>query len=311
MNFPELLKNTVHANRMVNMELTSDWLIPNVYEYSYEQLLQPHSLHLLAGGNICTDFPVSFSFRPINCCLLLFTAEGGGQITSFGQTLTATDRQLILFDCNQAFTLRSLVLPWNFKLFFISPKNMNLYIPYLKSVESPCFSIPELSPVNRSINTLLSVRTRPDCRELLLMHKALTDIFCELFLSLQPDSHYVSPDIPDYLYEMWDHLERHYEEPFTLEQFEERLGISKYRLCREFSGAYGMPPLKYLTDKRLKEAQKMLLTTDLTIHEISSKIGYENVNHFINLFKKYVGLTPKQFRQKALQEQPVLHCPSQ
>lgn len=55
----------------------------------------------------------------------------------------------------------------------------------------------------------------------------------------------------------------------------------------------------------------MLLTTDWTIHEISSKVGYDNVNHFINLFKKNTGLTPGAFRQTVLAEQPALRSPVQ
>ena len=58
----------------------------------------------------------------------------------------------------------------------------------------------------------------------------------------------------------------------------------------------------------MEAAKKMLLTTDNTVHEISSKVGYDNVNHFINLFKKENGVTPSVFRQKALKDQSASHC---
>ena len=57
--------------------------------------------------------------------------------------------------------------------------------------------------------------------------------------------------------------------------------------------------------------KKILLTTDFSIHEVSSMIGYENTNHFINLFKKYVGSTPGKFRQKALEDRFSSHFPVQ
>lgn len=60
-----------------------------------------------------------------------------------------------------------------------------------------------------------------------------------------------------------------------------------------------------------EEAKKILLTTDFSIHEVSSMIGYENTNHFINLFKKYVGSTPGKFRQKALEDRFSSHFPVQ
>lgn len=43
-------------------------------------------------------------------------------------------------------------------------------------------------------------------------------------------------------------------------------------------------------------AKNLLLSTDKHIHEIASELGYENTNHFINLFKKETGLTPMVYR---------------
>ncbi|MDY2813408.1 MAG: AraC family transcriptional regulator [Dorea sp.] len=124
-------------------------------------------------------------------------------------------------------------------------------------------------------------------------------------------THLSSTSLPGYLIELKDYLEHHYSEEFSLGEWEERLHINRYRLCREFSAAFQVPPLRYLTRKRIEESKKMLLTTDWTIHEISSKVGYDNVNHFINLFKKNTGLTPGAFRQTVLAEQPALRSPVQ
>jgi AraC-like DNA-binding protein len=40
-----------------------------------------------------------------------------------------------------------------------------------------------------------------------------------------------------------------------------------------------------------------LLSGDKRIHEIANEVGYENTNHFINLFKKETGLTPAAYRR--------------
>ena len=45
---------------------------------------------------------------------------------------TADDSHLIWFDCNQNFSLQSVVLPWNFKLFFISGTTLSSFSPILK-----------------------------------------------------------------------------------------------------------------------------------------------------------------------------------
>ena len=59
-------------------------------------------------------------------------------------------------------------------------------------------------------------------------------------------------------------------------------------------------PYEYAdSDGSIEKAKEMLLNTDLTVHEISSKTGFENVNHFINLFKRNTGLTPNVFRNRS------------
>lgn len=314
MDFLESYYRSVHANKMANIDSDIDLLIPNIYRYSAElhacANTYPDCLHLLAGGNNKIEFPISFSFSPLNCYLLLYTDKGGGRISTQGITVSITEHQLLILDCNQAFTLQSLLLPWSFKLFFFNGKDMELFAPLLKPLSIPHFSIPDFSSIRPCINLLLSVNTKPDTYDLITMHQNITDILSALFFSLHKKKQEVLCS-HSYLTELRDYLENHYYGNFSLNKCEELFGISKYRLCREFSKTYGIPPLKYLTQKRLEEAKKMLLTTDWTIHEISNKIGYENVNHFINLFKKDTGSTPNSFRQKALPSQSASHCPVQ
>lgn len=315
MNFLKSYHLAVRVNKMANIESNADLLIPNIYQYSSEHDTCPSRyldfLHLLAGGNIEIEFPVSFSFQALDCCLLLYTGNGGGRISYKGMSISITENQLLLFDCRQPFTLQPLLLPWTFKLFFFTGKDMELFKTLLNLSAALHFTIPEFSGIHHCFSSLLSVSTHPDTYDLIAMHKNLTEILSSLCLSLRKNTILEIPCTQGYLLEMRDHLEHHYNDSFSLNKYEELFNISKYRLCREFSAAYGMPPLKYLTKRRLEKAKKMLLTTDWTVHEISSKIGYENVNHFINLFKKDTGTTPNAFRQKALSAQSASHCPVQ
>lgn len=313
MDFQKSYYANVMPNRMVNLELTQDFLIPNVYRYSFslsdneDTLLK--FLHLLGGGSIHTDFPVSFSFHPMQCCLVLYTLKGGGRITHAANNLSATEGALAFIDCNNTFSLHSLILPWNFMLFFIDGRDIELY-RYVLPDFGGVFQTAEYSFIKNCFRSLLSVPTSADTSDILFMHKYLSEILSTICLSERSEHTAASENIPGYLIELYDLLEHQYAKNFSLDKCEELFHVSKYRLCREFSAAYGMPPLKYLIHRRLEEAKKMLLTTDRTVHEISSKVGYDNVNHFINLFKKNTGLTPGVFRQKALEAQYAQRFPS-
>ncbi len=56
----------------------------------------------------------------------------------------------------------------------------------------------------------------------------------------------------------------------------------------------------YIKELRIKEAKKLLETTELKIHEISQKIGYENEKHFMKTFKVACGVSPTEYRKNML-----------
>ncbi|KMQ52408.1 AraC family transcriptional regulator [Chitinispirillum alkaliphilum] len=61
---------------------------------------------------------------------------------------------------------------------------------------------------------------------------------------------------------------------------------------------YGLSFKRYLNRLRLFEAQRLLRTTDRSIQEIASAVGYSNISHFNRVFKETFNGTPRQFRNK-------------
>lgn len=302
MNFPELFYQNVKANRMINIDATPSFLIPNVYHPVKESDLTSGLLTLLGGGSVQTRFPVSFSFQPMECFLILYTCQGGGKLSSGHGTCSVTEDSLAFIDCSEPFTLQSLVVPWNFYIFFLGRDNMELYQEILSPFTLPVFHIPECSHTAQQLKNLLSVHVDMELSDMLCAHRLLTDIFCSVSESVTAAGQV--PDVPSYLLHMWDTFEHHYREPFSLADMESLYNVSRYRLCREFTAAYGLSPLQFLIHKRLTEAKNLLHTTDWTIQEISGHVGYDNVNHFIHLFKKDTGYTPNAYRKLALTEKP-------
>lgn len=309
MNFYDAFQQSVKSNKMVDMEFSPMFLIPNLYKYAENSYIQESYqasvdfMHMLAGGNVLANQFFSFSFLPIDCYIILYTYNGGGRICTSGKNITLSEQTLVFFDCSQKFSLQSMVLPWNFKIFFIQGQNLNLYKPILSFPDNCLFAIPEYSPVIRGFSELISIPSQYNFKDLIKMHKILTDILCTLSITLNSDeqtpSENVPSNLPPYLYELKDYIDNHYSEPFSLDNCEDLLKISKYRLCREFSKYFGDSPAHYLKTIRLEKAKELLLNTDLNIYEISTQVGYENVNHFINLFKKETSTTPNAYRSKA------------
>lgn len=314
MNFYEMYMDSISIRKNTSNEDNPGILISNLYSYKnlpISHAQQSSFLHLLASGNLFCENLFSFSFRSMNCCMLLYTTIGSGTLSFQNTSVSLTEKHLLIFDCNQRFSLQGALLPWSFKIFFFSGDRLELYKELLQLKNGPCFQLPEFSPLHHSINQLIRIDSSVSMSQFLLMQQLLEQICTTLYVTEHPLSQERRFSIPVYLIEMKDIFDHHYADEFSLPVYQERYKISKFRLCREFATYFGEPPLHYLNHRRIEAAKEMLLTTDLNVHMISSLVGIENVNHFINLFKKYVGTTPNAFRQKAPAAQPVLRSPAQ
>lgn len=55
---------------------------------------------------------------------------------------------------------------------------------------------------------------------------------------------------------------------------------------------------EYVNGLRMRRAKQLLTSLHLKIQEIASAVGYQNVNSFIRMFKRYSGMTPGEYRKK-------------
>jgi AraC-like DNA-binding protein/mannose-6-phosphate isomerase-like protein (cupin superfamily) len=98
--------------------------------------------------------------------------------------------------------------------------------------------------------------------------------------------------------EIKEYIDRNYTRDISLGHIADRLYISQDYLSHVFKNETGYSPINYLINRRVGEAKKLLLTTDMSIQQISLEVGYENTGYFSTLFKKIAGISPGMFRDK-------------
>lgn len=89
-------------------------------------------------------------------------------------------------------------------------------------------------------------------------------------------------------------LEKNYKNNITLDDLSNLTGLSKYYLLRSFTKQKGISPYSYLETIRIDKAKKLLEQGMLPI-EVALLTGFSDQSHFSNFFKKFIGLTPKQY----------------
>jgi AraC-like DNA-binding protein len=84
---------------------------------------------------------------------------------------------------------------------------------------------------------------------------------------------------------------------FNLEEFakENNIGYSWFR--RMFKNYTGLSPRQYCLQLKIMRAKELLLSTDLSVKEISYEMGFESIHYFSRMFKKKTGINPTKFRK--------------
>ena len=92
------------------------------------------------------------------------------------------------------------------------------------------------------------------------------------------------------------YIDSHYSENITLDFLSNLTYINKFHLVHLFTKEMGISPINYLINKRIDESKKLLSTTNYSIRDISSIVGFSNSSYFSQMFKKIAGISPKTFR---------------
>ncbi|HUY48820.1 MAG TPA: AraC family transcriptional regulator [Streptosporangiaceae bacterium] len=91
-----------------------------------------------------------------------------------------------------------------------------------------------------------------------------------------------------------------YSEPLSLTEIAESALLSRFYFARLFRQATGITPGRFLAAVRIYQAKHMLLSSSMTITDISFAVGYNSLGSFTNYFTDSVGFSPGRFRRAAL-----------
>lgn len=92
-------------------------------------------------------------------------------------------------------------------------------------------------------------------------------------------------------------LMSHLHEDLSIDRLTNEFNISRNKLYDSCNRYLQTGIAEYIKNLRIKEAQRLLAETDLTVHEISDRVGFADYNYFCRIFKKTAGLPALKYRQ--------------
>ncbi|WP_223070409.1 AraC family transcriptional regulator [Paenibacillus caui] len=96
---------------------------------------------------------------------------------------------------------------------------------------------------------------------------------------------------------IFEYVEKHYQEPITLNKVAEYMGFSPYYFTKMFKKNTGMTFISFLNEYRLNKAKWILLNEDASITAVAEAAGFGSVKTFHHFFKEATGISPLKYRK--------------
>lgn len=100
----------------------------------------------------------------------------------------------------------------------------------------------------------------------------------------------------DEISQILEYLSFHYADSYSSKILAQKCHLSESQLRRRFASVTGMPPIAYRNLLRCRIAAELLTRTDMTIFDISNRIGFHATSDFYRAFKKTYGCSPSRYR---------------
>ena len=264
----ELISCTVLSGYNIQKDIENARFHSAFFTYE-ESMINDGLIHLLANGDNSFAYSCSYTFSFIPCYHFFYIYEGTLTVTSGSSKSSYSKNTAALFEAGSEITY-STNGKCRFYEAFILGAPLNLYHEFLPESISYKKESAGASVLWSHLSLLSRLQGELSVTDIFRISKWFNDILTELCVFIENSSK-KRDRAPSYLLSVKNQMDKNYAEPLSLDDLEATYRISRYRICREFSFYFGESPMRYLNSRRIDAAKRLLLTTDLSVHEVGSQ----------------------------------------
>lgn len=94
-----------------------------------------------------------------------------------------------------------------------------------------------------------------------------------------------------------DYIEEYLETDISLDELSRLTQLSRFHMARRFKATFGVPPHRFIIDRRIDLAKRLLAEGDLPVADVAKSVGFSSSALFIKTFRATTGVTPLVFRR--------------
>ena len=285
-----------------------DTAIRNIFyhclEYDHEQL---GDLFLVACGMEDCDPGASNGPEERDCFHLHIVRSGKGTLQVKGQSLEIGKNQMFLLkDGEEVFYKADSDDPWSYCWVTFNGSNARMITEDIGFTEG-IYCMPCAVSPGDFFDLIRKMHAKPEMNRINDLYR--NGVLLE-FLSLAMEAGGYTAEaaelrnrkpVEDYIDSAAAFIHYNYQ-TITVNDVVNFIGFSRGYLSSAFKKAKGISLQEYLLKVRMQKAKELLAGTDLQIQEIAEKTGYTDQLNFSRIFRKYVGVSPSEYRRKKYEE---------
>lgn len=238
--------------------------------------------------------------RP-ECYLFQYTISGHGYLKTNGEEYILAPGQAFFLHMPGEeiyYYKKDTDEPWIFYYILFRGDAAEPYCKYIHSQLGMIHAFPEYHPAIQLLIRLHTDASTGNLRDPFTVSSRVFEFICSLCSNSGTATSKYSPLIA----QAKAFLEKDFANQSGISDLAAKLGVSASHLSREFTREIGAPPVDYLRKLRLKMAVHLLGTTNLSIDEIAVSCGFSCGNYFDKVFKQYLKMSPRKFREYVQKE---------
>lgn len=250
----------------------------------------------LTGAGICDPEFNVYRETGLVSHQILFTEDGAGILNACGKEITLKKDSLLYLPPSVPHSYHPLHDEWRTCWIVFRGDNLEKIMPRL-GFDEIAYSPNALTDEIRTLfGQLLAAANDPLGAERcsLLTYEYVLAARKALFFPPEVDN---TP-----IQRVLEYIDKHFSEDIELAQLISVFGGSKplspQYFCHVFKTAAGMRPMEFIARKRIAHAKLLLWNTESSAAEIGQLCGYSDPSYFGAVFRKYEGITPKEYRNK-------------
>ena len=230
-------------------------------------------------------------------CMFFFVCSGSLYVENDGKHSIVMPGQIAQIDCtlpHHFYACEDTETLW----MHIEGCNTREFFSYFHTINGNrlSFTPPSSSNTKNSLLHIINAFRLPGHISESEQSEQIHKLLCEL---LVPNRTQIE-NANDIISQVIDFITQHLFEDLSVYDVASSVNLSPSHLSRLFKSQTGFSPHEFITLRRIDAAKELLLTTNLSVKEISFRVGYHSEANFITSFSGKTGLTPAVFRRNPI-----------